>query len=248
MGKISDTMQNTVDEIRSSTEARETFLRELLEETKQLIKTTDNTMRDIHNARQAQTKVIKEKLSSDREKLSSDEKARVETMQEFMGEIGKSIKDIKIRVSEIRSGASSLMEKFRLEHRDAAEALREKLSSDEKARVKAVREMLDEVASDLRQARKIWSEIGKKKIIPEVVAKKVVEEIEGKPEVEAAPLPSGREKILEVISRHPEGIKLVDIGNELGVDWRTLIGSVKSLVNEDKIEKIDTMYHSKTEE
>lgn len=190
MGKISDTMQNTVDEIRSSTEARETFLRELLEETKQLIKTTDNTMRDIHNARQAQTKVIKEKLSSDREKLSSDEKARV----------------------------------------------------------KAVREMLDEVASDLRQARKIWSEIGKKKIIPEVVAKKVVEEIEGKPEVEAAPLPSGREKILEVISRHPEGIKLVDIGNELGVDWRTLIGSVKSLVNEDKIEKIDTMYHSKTEE
>jgi len=49
--------------------------------------------------------------------------------------------------------------------------------------------------------------------------------------------------ILEVVKRHPEGIKLVDIGNELGVNWRTLVEIIKHLVDEGKVEKVGNMYY-----
>jgi len=69
---------------------------------------------------------------------------------------------------------------------------------------------------------------------------------------EAAPPKAARptaEKMLEVIDKYPEGgIRLVDIGNELGVDWRTLIGSVKSLVDGGQVEKIENVYYPKKEE
>ena len=87
----------------------------------------------------------------------------------------------------------------------------------------------------------------KKKVVPEAVAveevveEEVVEEAVEKPAVESAP--SDEERVLEVIARHPEGIKLVDIGNELGVNWRSFIGTTKSLVDEGKVEKIDTVYY-----
>lgn len=49
-------------------------------------------------------------------------------------------------------------------------------------------------------------------------------------------------KILAVILRHRVGITIVDIGNELGVDWRSLITTLQSLEAERKIERFDTMY------
>jgi len=110
------------------------------------------------------------------------------------------------------------------------------------------RKMLGEIASDLRQASQMWAEIGEKKIAPEAAPEKVVEEVEEKPEVKAVPPISNREKILGVVGRYPEGIKLVDIGNELGVNWRGLIVDVKFLVDEDTVEKIDNMYYPKKEE
>jgi len=52
------------------------------------------------------------------------------------------------------------------------------------------------------------------------------------------------EQILRVLRAHPEGIRLVDIGNELGVDWRSLITSTKRLLDEGRIEKIDHLYYA----
>ena len=51
------------------------------------------------------------------------------------------------------------------------------------------------------------------------------------------------ERILAVIQRHSEGVSIVDIGNELGVDWRSLIATLQSLEEERKIERINTMYY-----
>jgi len=38
-------------------------------------------------------------------------------------------------------------------------------------------------------------------------------------------------------------MSIVDIGNELGVDWRSLTGVVRSLMDEREIERIDSMYY-----
>ncbi len=50
-------------------------------------------------------------------------------------------------------------------------------------------------------------------------------------------------RILRVIQKHPEGMKLVDLGNALGVNWRTLISAVASLLEEEKIGKLDSIYY-----
>lgn len=53
------------------------------------------------------------------------------------------------------------------------------------------------------------------------------------------------ERLLAVIQRHPEGVSIVDIGNELGVDWRSLIATLQPLEEERKIERINTMYYAR---
>jgi hypothetical protein len=61
-------------------------------------------------------------------------------------------------------------------------------------------------------------------------------------EQEKKPL-NEQDRVLQVIEAHPDGIRLVDIGNQLGVDWRGLIGTTKSLLDGGKIEKIDYLYY-----
>jgi len=173
-----------------------------------------------------------------REMLSSDRKAGADTNRGFMNKIHNAN----------QAQANALKEKLFSDEKARTEATRQfmgEIRKTNKEHRKTVREMLAEIASDLLQADQMWGKIGKKKIAPNATAKEVVEEVEGKPEVEAAPSISKIERILEIVTRHPEGIKLVDIGNELGINWRSLIGDIKSLVDEDKVEKIDSMYYPK---
>ena len=50
-------------------------------------------------------------------------------------------------------------------------------------------------------------------------------------------------QVLRVIRKHPDGMKLVEVGNALGVNWRTLIGAMDSLLKEGKIGKVDNIYY-----
>ena len=45
-------------------------------------------------------------------------------------------------------------------------------------------------------------------------------------------------KVLGVIRQRPEGIHPVEIGNQLGIDWRSTIGPAQALVNEGMVEQI----------
>jgi hypothetical protein len=47
-----------------------------------------------------------------------------------------------------------------------------------------------------------------------------------------------QDDVLRVIQQRPEGINPVDIGNHLGIDWRSTIGPAQALVNEGKVEQI----------
>ncbi len=49
-------------------------------------------------------------------------------------------------------------------------------------------------------------------------------------------------EILAVLKKHPEGMKLRDLGNFLGVNWRSLVGLVCSLLRQGKIEKLNRVY------
>lgn len=49
-------------------------------------------------------------------------------------------------------------------------------------------------------------------------------------------------EILAVLKKHPEGMKLRDLGNFLGVNWRSLVGLVGSLLRQGKIERLNGVY------
>lgn len=49
-------------------------------------------------------------------------------------------------------------------------------------------------------------------------------------------------EILAVLKKHTDGMKVRDLGNFLGVNWRSLVGLVSSLYRHGKIEKLNDFY------
>ena len=45
-------------------------------------------------------------------------------------------------------------------------------------------------------------------------------------------------EVLRVIARHPEGVRAVDIGNELGVDWRRVPAAAGRLVEQAIVDQV----------
>ncbi len=52
-----------------------------------------------------------------------------------------------------------------------------------------------------------------------------------------------KQQVLAIIQAHPDGVRLVDIGNEIGVDWRSLISVVRDLLDEQLVGKMDSHYY-----
>ena len=50
-------------------------------------------------------------------------------------------------------------------------------------------------------------------------------------------------KILQAIERHPEGVSIVEIGNELGVDFRRLLGSTDTLLASGQIDQVQELFY-----
>ena len=50
-------------------------------------------------------------------------------------------------------------------------------------------------------------------------------------------------KILRVIQRHPEGVSIVQIGNELGVDFRRLLESTHTLLASGQIDQVQELFY-----
>ena len=49
--------------------------------------------------------------------------------------------------------------------------------------------------------------------------------------------------VLHTIRAHPEGIRLVEMGNEVGVDWRHLVPAVYVLTDAGRIEQLDDLFY-----
>ncbi len=49
-------------------------------------------------------------------------------------------------------------------------------------------------------------------------------------------------EVLAVLRKHPQGMKLRDLGNFLGINWRSLVWVVRSLLEQGKIERLNNLY------
>ena len=54
-------------------------------------------------------------------------------------------------------------------------------------------------------------------------------------------------QIVNVIASHPEGVRAVDVGNALGVDWRRVIAVTRGLVGAGAVEEIEQEFYPAAE-
>ena len=59
----------------------------------------------------------------------------------------------------------------------------------------------------------------------------------------AAPTADLDTRVLTVIGRHPDGVRALDLGNELGVDWRRVLEATRNLVAAGAVEQVDQHFY-----
>ncbi|MBI1927525.1 hypothetical protein HYR99_25195 [Candidatus Poribacteria bacterium] len=226
-----------------------------------LMETTEQFLNDVRSVHQSMADALKAQLSSDKSAL-------IATTEGFLNDVRSAHQQmadaLKARLSSDKNAMTEAIERFlkdvRFAHQLMTDALNQNLSaahahrsSIEAARQETTQQFIGELADDHRLAQEIWRGKG---FVPHPIAEEETVE-ETAPtvveEVKAEPVPTEEERtfspanrISEVIANHPEGIRLVDIGNELGVEWRSLIGTVTSLLDEGSIYKIDNLYYPKS--
>ena len=52
-----------------------------------------------------------------------------------------------------------------------------------------------------------------------------------------------KQDLMRIIQQHPEGVSLMEIGNELGTDWRGLVNWSHRLVIDGKVDKFDELFY-----
>lgn len=52
-----------------------------------------------------------------------------------------------------------------------------------------------------------------------------------------------QEEVLRAIRAHPEGIRALDLGNELGIDWRWVLGVTAGLIEQGKVEQVEQEFY-----
>lgn len=191
-------------------------------------------------------------------------------MEELVGEIRSSTEARRASLMHIRSQTHEDLDRFRRQRLETAqeslENLRRRLEEIRETAGslrRATRAALGEIACDVSAAQRLWLGGAEAREFAGLATTTVVEQplppeptlqAATGPLVEAAAQPppaepeagraAEREQFLRVVKTHPEGIRLVDIGNELGVDWRGLIPFTKSLLDEGEIEKIGNLYYA----
>jgi len=50
-------------------------------------------------------------------------------------------------------------------------------------------------------------------------------------------------RVLAVIARHPDGIRALDVGNEIGVDWRRVLEATRNLVAAGAVEEVGQNFY-----
>ena len=67
-----------------------------------------------------------------------------------------------------------------------------------------------------------------------------------KPAATAAAAPPAADldrRVLTVIGRHPDGVRALDVGNELGVDWRRVLEATRNLIAAGAVEQVDQHFY-----
>ena len=187
---------------------------------------TQKMMDEVKNSRIQMSKELREDLTTDAERRKDDTKKMMDDFKVAHRQMSKELKQNLTKFNqEIKSEVSKMLDDF-----DSTQ---------------------DKVRADLQKASLSWQQTasilqkkrsGGVKPIPKVLEKKTIKETLPQKTKIVEEL-SDKKQVLVLIKKHFEGMKLTEIGAELGKDWRWYIPIVKELIEESKIRKEENLYY-----
>lgn len=244
---------NIRDLLSSDRETREKTVRALRSENiKELTKMAEQLSNFLNDSRATLKKDTATLMTQIKNELAALEKE----LSNFLSEFNKNHAAMALNMrTELSSATKQRIEEvqktlanFASEHQALSDQLREDLSAFHSQLAKSVKEMRAPVISDLQEAKQNWQTLTKtmaakrgKKITPTPKRLKV-------PEKESARLvkPSGtnlKGKVLELVTRHPQGITLPKMGEALNIPYIQLAMPAKELIAQGKIDKRNSNYY-----
>jgi phage-related tail protein len=220
-----------------------------------LTRSVDTMLTEFHKNHKDISDVQAKNLVNFVKDLAKNVGLMLSNFQKDRGEMSADLKkSLKKTVREIESYTKNKLKEFSDAHADMSEELKKDLAKFTGDLQRGVKKLLGEYAADMKKAAEAWQGMSTtmaearkaRALVPKVEAKvkvgpvkEAVEEIE---EEEVSPEAELEEKVLEFIEEHPEGVKVGDMEEPLGVA-RTILGKVaKKLLEEGKVRKEENLY------
>jgi len=217
------------------------------EQEKSLADFVADLTKNVGNMMKGIQKEHKEMADNLRTSLGKGEADRLKSFKAMMGNIRKDIKQVETYVA-------NKLKEFSDAHAEMSDALKMSLAKYVSDIASSVKKLLGEYSSDMKKAANVWQGMSKTlararkggAAVPKVEAKvkvrpvkEAVEEVE---EEEVSPETELEEKVLKFIKKHPEGVKVGDMEEPLGVA-RTRLGVIaKRLLDEGRVRKEENLY------
>lgn len=251
---IGTLVNNVHKTLKSFATDRKKMAIEQAEALKNFVSYLSKNVSNMINSIQKEHKEIADKLKAD---LAKGEEDRLKAFKTMMAGIQK-------RIKEIETYVKNKLKEFSDAHADMSEELKKelpkyvddlvnatkKLTGDIQARQKKrnaeVADLLKAFKTEREKMAASWqvltSTMAKKKgIIPKVEAEVKVRPVKEVVE-EVAPEISLEDRVLEFIERHPEGVRVSDMEEPLGVPRQRLGKIAKSLLEDGRVRKEQNLY------
>ena len=176
------------------------------------------------------------------------------TLKEFAGNRAKMSAEQKKAltdfIEELCRNVATLVKEFHTAHSNMSKELKKDLAHYVSGIKNEVAEKLKEFQDERKKMAAQWQSLVEKtdkrrgiKIIYEEGEKQgAKKEMKKAAEETVSPEIALDEKVLELINAHPDGIKVGDMGEKLGVPRMTLGKIAKKLFEEGKVDKKDNLY------
>jgi len=235
MGLAEDT-KKLAEDIVASYDLRVKEIRKLAKDTQSMLKEFQGEQKGMA----AELKKTFKQEEADRLKAEAD---RIKAF-------GSMKNEIQAEQEKRNKAVADLLEKFAKDHEDMAAELRKTLKEGEVVRLKEVLNLLQEFKTEREKMAANWQALTaamakrrsiKLKVETEVKARPVEEAIK-EMEEKVTPETDLEEKVLEFIERHPEGVRVGDIEEPLGVPRMRLGQVAKRLLKKGDVRREGNIY------
>lgn len=220
-----------------------------------LTRSVDTMLKEFHKNHKEMSDVQAKNLVNFVKDLTENVGLMLSNLQKDRSEMSADLKKrLKKTVKEIESYTKNKLKEFSDAHADMSEELKKDLAKFTGDIQREVKKLLGEYAVDMKKAANAWQGMSNtlatarkgRAVIPKVETKvKVMPVEEAIEEVieEEVPVEEGlEERVLEFINSHPEGIRVGDMEEPLGVA-RTKLGKIaKSLLEAGEVRKEENLY------